>query len=135
MKVYEIGDQKGIGSLRTAERDDPVAGAGQALIKFHAHSLNYRDYMVLNGWYGPPQAETLIPVSDGAGEVVAIGDGVDSVSVGDRVCELLFYLDGRPLRSAVLRLRLRWRRRWDTGRNGCFPCRCIGEIARLVFLC
>jgi len=96
MKVYTVGDQKGIGSLRTAERDEPTPGPGEALIKFHAHSLNYRDYMVLNGWYGPPKAETLIPVSDGAGEVVALGDGVSNVTVGDRVCISFFssWIDG-----------------------------------------
>jgi NADPH:quinone reductase-like Zn-dependent oxidoreductase len=96
MKVYEVGDQKGIGSLRSADRDEPTAAAGQALVKFHAHSLNYRDYMVLNGWYGPPNPETLIPVSDGAGEVVAVGDGVSNVSVGDRVCISFFsaWVDG-----------------------------------------
>lgn len=96
MKVFEIGDQKGIGSLRMTERDEPVAGFGQAVVKFHAHSLNYRDYMVLNGWYGGPKPETLIPVSDGAGEVVAIGDGVSTVAVGDRVCVSFFssWMDG-----------------------------------------
>ncbi len=96
MKVYEVGDQKGIGSLRLAERDEPSPGPGQALVKFHANSLNYRDYMVLNGWYGGPKPETLIPVSDGAGEVVALGDGADSVAVGDRICVSFFsaWMDG-----------------------------------------
>lgn len=96
MKVYEVGTQKGIESLRSADRDEPTAGAGQAVIKFHAHSLNYRDLMVLNGWYGPPKPETLIPVSDGAGEVVTIGDGVSGVAVGDRVCVNFFsaWMDG-----------------------------------------
>lgn len=96
MKVYEIGTQQGIDSLRTAERDEPAAEAGQAVVKFHANSLNYRDYMVLNGWYGGPKVETLIPVSDGAGEVVAIGDGASDVAVGDRVCISFFskWMDG-----------------------------------------
>ncbi len=96
MKVYEVGDQKGIESLRMVDRDEPTPGPGQALVKFHAHSLNYRDYMVLNGWYGPPKAETLIPVSDGSGEVVALGDGASGVSVGDQVCISFFsaWMDG-----------------------------------------
>jgi NADPH:quinone reductase-like Zn-dependent oxidoreductase len=41
--------------------------------------------MILNGWYGPPKAETLVPVSDGAGEVVAVGSGVTRAKAGDRV--------------------------------------------------
>ena len=96
MKVYEVGTQKGIDSLRTADRDEPTAEAGQAVVRFHAHSLNYRDYMILNGWYGGSKPETLIPVSDGAGEVVAVGDGVSSVAVGDRVCVSFFssWMDG-----------------------------------------
>jgi len=96
MKVYEVGDQKGIESLRMAMRDNPIAGPGQAVIKFHANSINYRDYMVLNGWYGSPKPETLVPVSDGAGEVVAVGDNVNTVTVGDRVCVSFFtsWMDG-----------------------------------------
>lgn len=96
MKVYEVGPQHGIESLRLAERDEPTAAPGQAIIKFHANSLNYRDYMVLNGKYGPGGNEHLIPVSDGAGEVVTIGDGVSSVSIGDRVCVSFFskWMDG-----------------------------------------
>jgi NADPH:quinone reductase-like Zn-dependent oxidoreductase len=96
MKAYEVGAQKGIDSLRLADRDDPTAAPGQAVVKFHANSLNYRDYMVLNGWYGPGGNEHLIPLSDGAGEVVAVGDGVDSISVGDRVCVSFFsaWMDG-----------------------------------------
>lgn len=95
MKVYEVGTQKGIDSLRTAERDESTASAGQAVVKFHANSLNYRDYMILNEYMGP-KPETLIPVSDGAGEVVAVGDGVSNVSVGDRVCVSFFsaWMDG-----------------------------------------
>lgn len=95
MKVYEVGPQKGIDSLRTASRDEPNAGPGQAVVKFHANSLNYRDYMMLNEYMGP-KPETLIPVSDGAGEVVSVGDGVTSVKTGDRVCISFFskWMDG-----------------------------------------
>lgn len=95
MKVYEVGDQNGIDSLRTTNRDEPTAAPGQAVVKFHANSLNYRDYMMLNEYMGP-KPETLIPVSDGAGEVVAVGDGVSNVSVGDRICISFFsgWMDG-----------------------------------------
>lgn len=96
MKVYEVGAQKGVESLRMAERPDPKPAAGQAVVRIKANSLNYRDVMVLHGWYGPPKAETLIPVSDGAGEVVAVGDGVTRVKPGDRVAISFFsrFVDG-----------------------------------------
>ena len=96
MKAYEVGGQKGTQSLRTVDRPEPKAAPGQAVVRFKAHSVNYRDVMVLNGWYGPPKPETLIPVSDGAGEVVAVGDGVSRVKPGDRVAVSFFsrWIDG-----------------------------------------
>jgi NADPH:quinone reductase-like Zn-dependent oxidoreductase len=96
MKTYEAGSQKGIDSLRLVDRAEPKVGAGQAVVRLRANSLNYRDVMVLSGWYGPPKPETLIPVSDGAGEVVSIGDGVTRVKPGDRVAISFFsrWVDG-----------------------------------------
>ncbi|MSO96983.1 MAG: NAD(P)-dependent alcohol dehydrogenase [Rhodospirillaceae bacterium] len=96
MKVYEAGAQKGIDSLRLVDRAEPKAGPGQALVRIKANSINYRDVMVLHGWYGPPKAETLIPMSDAAGEVVAVGDGVTRVKAGDRVAISFFsrWVDG-----------------------------------------
>jgi NADPH:quinone reductase-like Zn-dependent oxidoreductase len=96
MKVYEAGAQKGVESLRLVDRPEPKAGPGQAVVRIKANSINYRDVMVLHGWYGPPKPETLIPVSDGAGEVVAVGDGVTRVKPGDRVAISFFsrWVDG-----------------------------------------
>jgi len=96
MKVYEVGTQKGVESLRMAERPEPKPAAGQAVVRFKANSLNYRDVMILHGWYGPGKPETLIPCSDGAGEVAAVGEGVTRVKVGDRVAVSFFsrYADG-----------------------------------------
>jgi NADPH:quinone reductase-like Zn-dependent oxidoreductase len=45
MKVYELGAQDGIDSLRLATRTEPAPGPGEAVVKFHANSLNYRDYI------------------------------------------------------------------------------------------
>lgn len=58
----------------------------QVRVKIHAASLNYRDLMVIKGQYNPKQALPLIPLSDGAGEVVEIGAKVTKFSIGDRVC-------------------------------------------------
>ena len=85
MKVWELGDQKGISSLKLAERPEPKPGPGQAVVAMKAASLNRRDVGVTQGSYGGAKPSTRIPVSDGAGDVVAIGEGVTSVRVGDRV--------------------------------------------------
>jgi NADPH:quinone reductase-like Zn-dependent oxidoreductase len=67
------------------ERPEPKPGFGQVFIRIHATSLNYRDLIVVNGQYGHSQRPHLIPVSDGAGEVVEVGSGITRLKVGDRV--------------------------------------------------
>ncbi|MBM0744207.1 NAD(P)-dependent alcohol dehydrogenase [Phormidium sp. CLA17] len=67
------------------ERPDPTPNANQVLVKMHAASLNYRDLLVAKATYGAKQTEPIAPLSDGAGEVVAVGEGVTRVQVGDRV--------------------------------------------------
>ena len=84
MQVYEIGAQTGLDSLTLAERATLVPQAGEAILRVRAVCLNHRDMLVLEGRYGAKRPETLIPVSDGVGEIVAIGDGVSNVAVGDR---------------------------------------------------
>ncbi|MBD2306053.1 NAD(P)-dependent alcohol dehydrogenase [Chroococcidiopsis sp. FACHB-1243] len=90
MKVYEIQNSFGLDSLNIAERPDPSPSYGQVLIKIRAVSLNYRDLMVVKGLYNPNIPLPLIPFSDGAGEVVAVGEGVTRVKVGDRVAGIFF---------------------------------------------
>ena len=84
MKVYEV-DEFGIGNLRMAESEIPSPGDDEVLVRFHAASVNYRDLMVIEGTYNPRMKRPAIPFSDGAGEVVAIGDAVTKWRVGDRV--------------------------------------------------
>jgi NADPH:quinone reductase-like Zn-dependent oxidoreductase len=61
------------------------------LVRLRAVSLNYRDQMVANGTYfGPPITRDLVPLSDGAGEVAAVGAGVLRLKVGDRVAGTFF---------------------------------------------
>lgn len=84
MKAYEI-QQPGIDNLTIAEREMPEAKFGEVLIKFHAFSLNYRDLMMIEGKYNPRMKLPAIPFSDGAGEIVLIGDGVTKWKIGDRV--------------------------------------------------
>ena len=72
------------------ELRDPEVGPGEVLIRVRATSLNYRDLMVAKNDYGSPATEELIPLSDGAGEVVAVGQGVSKWKVGDRVAGSFF---------------------------------------------
>lgn len=90
MRVMQIQDQWSPDHIRLAERPDPPApGPGQVLLRMRAASLNYRDYVMARGGYGR-RAGTLplVPLSDGAGEVIAVGPGVSRVAVGDLVCPI-----------------------------------------------
>ena len=85
MKLYELQNRGGYDNVVRAERADPMPGAGEVLLRMKAWSLNYRDLMVAKGSYGAPPPSGRIPLSDGVGEVAAIGAGVTRVKVGDRV--------------------------------------------------
>jgi NADPH:quinone reductase-like Zn-dependent oxidoreductase len=78
-------------ALRLVEKPDPVAGPGQIVVRMRAASLNYRDQAVVRGQYfGGAVPRDLVPVSDGAGDVVGVGPGVTSVAIGDRVASVFF---------------------------------------------
>lgn len=102
LKAYEIGAQQGLAGLRAVQRKLPAPGAGQALLRVRATCLNHRDLKVLAGSYGPRRPETRIPVSDGVGEVIALGEGCSGIAVGDRVISPHFvsWLDGAFAPSA-----------------------------------
>ena len=86
----------GIDALTPVELPDVQAAPGKVLIRVHAVSLNYRDLMVVKGLYNPKMQLPRSPCSDGAGEVIAIGEGVTRVQPGDRVCGIFMqrWLDG-----------------------------------------
>lgn len=91
MKAYELKEMTGsAGLVLNAERREPEAGPGQVKIKVHATSLNFRDLLVAGGKYPAKADSTLIPLSDGAGEVVAVGAGVSRFKIGDRVAGAFF---------------------------------------------
>lgn len=103
MKVFEIRDGFGLDHLVAAERDEPRPAHGQVLLRMRAASLNFRDYLVINGLYNPKQPLPLIPCSDGVGVVEEVGPGVDRVKVGDRVATLFAqkWLGGRPTHDKI----------------------------------
>ena len=70
---------------------DPEPGPGQALVRVHAVSLNYRDLLVADGTYPRGASkERLIPTSDGAGVVIRLGPGTQRLKPGDRVIGAFF---------------------------------------------
>ena len=85
MKAYELQNTFGIDNLTIVERPEPRPGHGQVLLKMKAWSLNYRDLMVVKGQYNPRLKLPMTPLSDGLGEVAAVGEGVTRVKIGDRV--------------------------------------------------
>ena len=95
MTGYPI-QEFGVDHLKKTELPMLQTTPGKVLIRVHAVSLNYRDLMMVEGRYNPKMALPRIPCSDGAGEVVAIGEGVERVKVGDRVCGIFMqrWLDG-----------------------------------------
>jgi len=95
MFAYPV-TQFGVDHLKLVELPMLQIAPGMVLIKVHAVSLNYRDLMMVKGFYNPKMALPRIPCSDGAGEVAAIGEGVSRVRVGDRVCGIFMqrWLDG-----------------------------------------
>ncbi|HUK58837.1 MAG TPA: NAD(P)-dependent alcohol dehydrogenase [Stellaceae bacterium] len=90
MKCIELQNGSGFDALKAAERPTPKAGPGQVLVRIKAASFNYRDVMIAGGGYAGRAKFPLIPLSDGAGEVVEAGAGVSRVKPGDRVAGIFF---------------------------------------------
>jgi NADPH:quinone reductase-like Zn-dependent oxidoreductase len=85
MKAYHIDRFGSVGGIALRAREDPRPGLREILMRVRASSLNYRDLMVLKGGGRGPTKIRVVPLSDGAGEVAAIGDGVTRVKIGDRI--------------------------------------------------
>ena len=96
VRQYQVGDQKGIGSLRLAKEAIAAPGPEEVLVQTRAAALNYRDLMIMEGRYLGEKPPTRVPLGDGAGDVVAVGDKVEGIAVGDRVSAPHFtrWLDG-----------------------------------------
>jgi NADPH:quinone reductase-like Zn-dependent oxidoreductase len=89
MKAYELQATGNLSGLVPVDRSHPEPGPGQIVVRVRATSLNYRDLLVSSGSYGKT-ALPLVPLSDGAGEVTVVGDGVTRWKTGDRVAATFF---------------------------------------------
>lgn len=86
MKAVVLEDHGGFDALKLVERPMPKPGRQEVIMRVKATALNYRDVEIARGTYHTRFQLPLVPLSDGAGEVVAVGEGVTRVKVGDRVC-------------------------------------------------
>ena len=85
MKQWQITDEWSFDGLKLVDVPQPEPGPGEVLLKMQAVSLNYRDYLMIGRGYGRMSGELpLVPLSDGVGEVVALGAGVEDVALGSR---------------------------------------------------
>jgi NADPH:quinone reductase-like Zn-dependent oxidoreductase len=89
MEAYRIDRFGSVDGIVRRSSEDPRPGLREVLMRVRATSLNYRDLMVLKGGGRGPTKLGVVPLSDGAGEVAAIGEGVTRVNIGDRICRLL----------------------------------------------
>ncbi|MCW8196809.1 NAD(P)-dependent alcohol dehydrogenase [Proteobacteria bacterium 005FR1] len=84
MLAYVLNGEGVEGLTKTHQADPPAPGPGEVVVRMRAASLNYRDLLVLSSQYRGRKKD-LVPLSDGAGEIVAVGPDVTKQNVGDRV--------------------------------------------------
>jgi NADPH:quinone reductase-like Zn-dependent oxidoreductase len=98
MRVLEVREPFGIDSVVFTTRPDPVAGPHDVVVRLNALSLNYRDRLVVDGFDRWRPSEPRIPVSDGAGVIVATGSSVTLFKEGDRVAPIFYpgWIDNQP---------------------------------------
>src|ERR1700733_10821001 len=91
MRAYQLPKGgAGIESVTRVDLPEPKPQYRQVLVKVAACSLNFRDLGIVRGHYRMPVSAKVLRLSDGAGEVVAIGAGVTRVKVGDKVAGCFF---------------------------------------------
>ena len=103
MRAYQITSNKGIDSLQLSDVKSGDPGPGEVKVRLRASSINYRDLVTLEDPDARGLALPFIPNSDGAGEIMSVGRGVEDFSVGDRVMTCFFqdWLNGEITSSAM----------------------------------
>jgi NADPH:quinone reductase-like Zn-dependent oxidoreductase len=129
MRAYRIDSPEGIAALRVVDLPEPAPGPGEVVIVVRACSLNYRDGLLLRGGYPRNQTYPVIPLSDGAGEVIAVGAGVEGLRVGDRVAANFMrdWISG-PVTEAALRSSLGGGIDGMLAERVCLPANCLVSI-------
>lgn len=96
-------DAFGFEHLQLVEHQPAIPRRGEVRVRLRACALNYRDALMVRGQYDPRVPLPLVPCSDGVGEVVELGEDVDSLDVGDRVAGAFApeWIDGRPSRQVL----------------------------------
>ncbi len=96
MKAIVVKSPGGLDKLEVIEKTMPEPREGEVLVRWHATSLNFHDYLVATG--AIPVADGRIPMSDGAGEIIALGSNVLDWEVGDQVMSMFFqgWIEGKP---------------------------------------
>lgn len=101
MRCIELSQPATLDNIEVTERPDPTPNTGEILVRWYASSLNYHDLLVVNG--SIPVENKRIPMADGAGEIVEVGEGVTNWQVGDKVMSLFFpdWHEGRATRDKI----------------------------------
>ncbi|WP_073086909.1 zinc-dependent alcohol dehydrogenase family protein [Chitinophaga jiangningensis] len=104
-KAFLADKAKGAGSIRSVLQTISAPGPQEVLIRVKAAAFNYREVMIIeSGIYPLPVKETFIPLADGVGEIVAVGEEVTSFKAGDRVAAMMFpYWQSGPFQAEFSR--------------------------------
>jgi NADPH:quinone reductase-like Zn-dependent oxidoreductase len=105
MRAYAYSEKIGLDTLRVEERPDPTPGPRDVVLRMRALTLNYRDLAIARGHYHAAVEPPLIPISDGAGEVIAVGPEVTRVCLGNLACPVYLpdWVDGPPTPEKLVR--------------------------------
>lgn len=103
MRTYRLPGHGSVDDITLGTEDVPTPGPTQLLVRTRAASINRRDLLITTGRYPLPARADVVPLSDGAGEVVAVGDAVSRFAVGDRITASYWprWISG-PLRPEVI---------------------------------
>lgn len=96
MRNWQITNSRGIDGLTLAEHENPTPGANEVLVRVRANSINYRDLSTILDPEPRGIVYPRVPNSDGAGDVVGVGENVNRFRIGDRVAGIFFqkWIDG-----------------------------------------
>lgn len=103
MRALQLTGGVGLDHLRVMDAPAPAPGPSEVLVRMRAVSLNYRDWLMVNGVYGRATPDPMTPFSDGCGFVESVGEKVTRFKVGDRVATMFFqsWISGPPTPRAL----------------------------------